>query len=169
MARNIDPDVPLSDADRAWLVSRNNHALIRQIDENHGVPHTSPNLYTPVENATNPDVVAGLERRADVAEAALSQVVSWLEAHPECEPDEVAAEDPAKRIVGALAHLATLVGVGVDEDDTADDDDPLGENDSKYSGMTNDDLRGELEDRELSRSGSKAELIARLEENDAEG
>jgi len=36
-----------------------------------------------------------------------------------------------------------------------------------YAEWTNDDLRDELGKRELSKSGSKADLIARLEESDA--
>ena len=41
------------------------------------------------------------------------------------------------------------------------------EPDDDYDSMTNDDLREELEDRDLPTSGNKADLIARLRENDA--
>lgn len=48
------------------------------------------------------------------------------------------------------------------EDGDADEESP----DKPYVEWTNDQLRDELGDRELSKSGSKAELIARLEEDD---
>jgi len=38
----------------------------------------------------------------------------------------------------------------------------------EYSSMTNDDLRAELEDRDLPTSGNKADLLARLRANDNE-
>lgn len=53
------------------------------------------------------------------------------------------------------------------EDVPFEDGDPDGPGtDRPYVEWTNDELRDELGDRELSKSGSKAELIARLEEDD---
>jgi hypothetical protein len=168
MARLIDPTVKLSDEDRTWLISRNNHALIRQIDENTGVEQTSPIAYEPHENASNPDAVAGLERRADVAEAALNSVISWLDAHVGLETDQTSA-DPAKRIIEALTGiLGETTEPGPDAAEAEDFPDNDDESIDQYSGWNNDDLRAELEKRELSRSGSKADLIARLTEDDAQ-
>lgn len=44
----------------------------------------------------------------------------------------------------------------------------LVDSDEDYEEWTNEDLRDELERRELSKSGNKAELIARLREDDEE-
>jgi hypothetical protein len=44
-----------------------------------------------------------------------------------------------------------------------------GETATEYADMTNADLQAELESRGLATSGTKAELIARLEEDDAAG
>lgn len=49
-------------------------------------------------------------------------------------------------------------------------DEQFGDSDEaedEYSDMTNEALRAELGERELSQSGTKAELIARLREDDA--
>lgn len=56
---------------------------------------------------------------------------------------------------------------GVEEDVPFLDDDE-GSESVGYEDMTADELRDELGKRELSRSGNKAELIARLEDDDDE-
>lgn len=55
--------------------------------------------------------------------------------------------------------------VAEDEDDDVYEDD-LSE-DEGYEAMTVEELKEELEDRGLPKSGNKAELVARLEEDDA--
>lgn len=70
--------------------------------------------------------------------------------------------EPGGRLAGqeAVNVAASTPDAGQQDsaDDTAGDD---------YDDMTVDDLKDELEDRGLPRSGSKSELIARLRDDDA--
>ena len=52
-------------------------------------------------------------------------------------------------------------------EDTESETEPADEPEPWYSSWTADQLRGELELRALTKSGSKAELVQRLEEDDA--
>jgi len=54
----------------------------------------------------------------------------------------------------------------IEDYDAAEDYDEDEEPD-EYDGMTNEELRTELKNRGLSTSGSKSQMISRLEENDA--
>jgi hypothetical protein len=62
------------------------------------------------------------------------------------------AADPDMRLVGRSGQPA----------DSSDDAKPV----SEYADMTAEDMRTELDSRELDRTGKKAELLARLEEDD---
>lgn len=53
----------------------------------------------------------------------------------------------------------------VDTEVVEEDDDP---EDVSYSDWTNDDLRAELSERKLSLDGKKADMVARLEADDAQ-
>lgn len=54
------------------------------------------------------------------------------------------------------------------EDAEPEDDEGEGDGDGEYDGLSNDQLREELANRELPTGGNKADLVARLEEDDAE-
>jgi len=54
-----------------------------------------------------------------------------------------------------------------EEEDEEEDDDEETEEEVDYNNMTTDDLRGELSSRNLSVEGRKADLITRLQEDDA--
>jgi hypothetical protein len=69
-------------------------------------------------------------------------------AKAEAEADATKAEDRIK--------VSTAVDEDEDEEETGD-----------YEGWTNDDLRAELASRDLSVDGNKADLLARLQEDDA--
>lgn len=58
-------------------------------------------------------------------------------------------------------------GAEVDEEIEEEDLDPEDEEEVPYTEWTNDELRAELVKRKLSLDGKKADLIARLEEDDA--
>lgn len=64
---------------------------------------------------------------------------------------------PAPDETGGTSREAEQANLQITEEEPDDD----------YDSMTNDDLREELEDRDLPTSGNKADLIARLRENDA--
>lgn len=59
--------------------------------------------------------------------------------------------------------VSTLVGTSAIGGDAGN-----GDEESEYASWSKSELQDEAEARDLSKSGSKAELIARLEENDAE-
>ena len=78
------------------------------------------------------------------------------------DPTEIVAAIPPEH-VNIVPPEEGDAGAGAD-DSGATEEEP-----SDYSKMSNDELRDELETRGLSKSGSKKELIARLEEYDEPG
>lgn len=68
------------------------------------------------------------------------------------------------RVREAWEEWQAAAGVDTDPEVEEEDDDP---EDISYSDWTNDDLRAELSERKLSLDGKKADMVARLEEDDA--
>jgi hypothetical protein len=162
MARQIDDSKPLSADDRQWLKDWGRDAEIERIDQIHGVTDGG---------ASDEDSSAGGERTlAD----ALSQLLRDNGVDP--------GDDPLEALVGVLTRSqgdplgngqqivapgesgssATGEPTGSDTGDGDDGGDYTGD-DWKVA-----DLQDELGRRELSKSGNKAELIARLREDDAD-
>jgi hypothetical protein len=137
MARQIDPDKPLSAEDRQWLEDWSRYEQIRLHDEAH-----------PPEDGGSTDA------QADALFDNLKPLQSGSDATGEQEEEE----DPLK------GESATFTNLSAPEDDSDGDDEGDWYEDE---GVTNDDLRDELGKRELSKSGNKEELIARLREDDA--
>lgn len=72
--------------------------------------------------------------------------------------EQITGTNPGERTVTAAQAADTGVPTADDAGDEPDDD---------YENWTNEDLRDELENRDLSKSGNKQELVARLREDDA--
>ena len=82
--------------------------------------------------------------------------------------DDLLARFPVERVEYFIAEAKARA----DEydqlvEDTESETEPADEPEPGYSSWTADQLRGELELRALTKSGSKAELVQRLEEDDA--
>ena len=139
MARKINEGKALSASDRAYLTDWGKFSVIARIDAEHGVDEDS---VAPVD--VNAELVAILGKYGiDAGDDALAAV------------DAALGAKAAKTAVEAASDVPFT-------DDT--DDAPEG----GYADWLGDDLRKELGNRELSKSGNKEELVARLEEDDAE-
>lgn len=144
MARKIDETKPLSKADRAWLETWSKFDVIARIDNECGVEDAGDD--EPDADTTRIDLIAVLAKHG---------------INP--------GDDPVAAIDAALDAKAQaekpVVGPFDDEIDESESDED-GDGSKPYEDWTNDELRRELANRELSKSGSKAELIARLAEDD---
>lgn len=137
MARKIDESKPLSSSDRKWLQDMGRTADIDRIDAANGREEAE---------ATEEEANATLR----------NDLIGVLTKHG-VDPgdDPVAAVDAALGAADSEDEEAPPFGP------TDDDGQP-----NEYDDWTADQLRDELGKRELSKSGNKAELIERLEEDD---
>jgi hypothetical protein len=142
MSKQINPE-KLSKFDRQYLRDRG-------IDPDEYVARmTATDEPDEVEDDTVEEGEAILSDGTNVARAGRLPRDNAEPVTPTDEDDPVAAQG------GDAAEAA--------EDDEEDGD----EEDVPYSEWSNDELRKELRDRDLSTEGKKADLIARLEEHDA--
>lgn len=161
MSRQVDITKPLSDEDRAYLESRARHDLLAQNDRitNDRSTDPAPEVVNdghtgdvdPFKEDDGSDLLAGThpgETPVNPIQAIESRGTSDL-GDEDKDPDEV-------------------YPVNVEPSIQAGDGDAASTEDDEYSDMTNEELREELESRDLSKSGSKAEMQARLRKDDAE-
>jgi hypothetical protein len=163
MARIIDDSKPLSAEDRQWLKDWGRGAEIERIDQIHGVTDGG---------ASQEDSPAPGER---TTEEALAQLLRENGVDPGDNPLEALVGVLTRSAGDPLGHGQQVVAPGESGssasgeptgEDTGDDGDDGGD----YTGPEWDKaaLQEELGKRELSKSGNKAELIARLREDDAD-
>lgn len=160
MPREIDESKPLSADDRQWLMDWGQYDVIERIDAEHGKQSEDPREsqaaldYTKLVEDLNAVLAEhGVQPAADPVAAVRQALAGVVRGNS----DRNGPEDD--RTVEAL----------VDAQDPGQGDPPVegtGGGGTDYSAMTADELRDELGSRELSRSGNKAELIARLQEDD---
>lgn len=153
MARQIDDSKPLSDEDRQWLKDWSRDAEIARIDAIHGTKAPEPDESAADDAGSEDDRLSGLLRANSVEPgedpwATLQSVLSGRSGDPLGKGQEVVAP-------GESGSYAPPVEDDDDEDDA-------------YSDLTVEELRDELGNRELSKSGNKKELIARLRQADAD-
>lgn len=167
--RQIDETKPLSAEDRQWLTDWGRFDTIARIDEANGKSDSQPEETVPrsdlvsllasvgVEVGDDDDVVdavRGLLSGTNTAPVEDVRAHGDSAAHVAPDPAEVAEAPSGSDALGTP-----------DGDGTEDPDGDWYEDDD----TTNEDLRDELGRRELSKSGNKHELIARLRESDAAG
>lgn len=153
--RHIPEDKPLSAEDRQWLTDWGRTDQIKRIDEANGVDDTEPERTIRESDLRSLLQSHGIEPGDDVLDT-LKGVL---------EGTNMAPAAKSNRLGDSAAHVAPEdeePQPGPDEDGTTND---WYEDD----GVTVDDLKDELGERELSKSGNKGELIARLRESDAAG
>lgn len=158
MARQIDDSKPLSAEDRQWLKDWGRDAEIERIDQIHGVTDGG---------ASQEDSSAGGERST---EEALSQLLRDNGVDP--------GDNPLEALVGVLTRSQgdplgngqQIVAPGESGSYASGEPsgDDTGDEEGEYGDWTVKQLQDELGDRELSKSGNKSELIARLREDDAD-
>lgn len=157
--RHIPEDKPLSAEDRKWLEDWGRHDQIKRIDEANGRDDSEPDRTIREDDLRSLLQSHGIEPGDDVLDT-LKGVLSGT---------NTAAVEEQRRLGDSAAHVAPRDsangGGGPDEDDEDDGAEDWYEDDD----TTMDDLKAELAGRELSKSGNKAELVARLRESDAAG
>jgi hypothetical protein len=164
--RQIDESKPLSAEDRQWLTDWGRFDTIRRIDEANGVDDTEP-----AKTIAESDLRALLQSHGiDAGDDPLDTLKGVLSG------TNVAPAEQPNRFGDSAAHVAPdpsdddapsgSDALGEPDGDGSDEDDEEGDS---YADWTVDDLKDELGARELSKSGNKPELIARLEESDAAG
>jgi len=145
MAKNIPMDEALTDESRRYLRDRGawGAALEKRLDAN----------YLP-----DPAALAAFNARekADSVTA----------------PGDIQLREENARLLEQIAQLQAAAATESDDDE--DDEDDEDEDDLDYSEMSMDELKAEVDRRNtagatLSKSGTKVELIARLEADDAAG
>lgn len=139
MARKIDWEQPLSDEDYDWLVTNGREAEAVASDERHGTKRAR-------------GVMTVEDRAARIVE--LRAELDRLEA------EQRLAENP--NVASPATGLVDNTPVDGEKPEGA----PTAPEDG-YDEMTNEQLRDELRERELSTKGTKAEMIERLREDDA--
>jgi len=95
---------------------------------------------------------------------------SWYEIDDEGQPGARTEFVPGDEVPQEVFDHASEREMDLDHliyDDTEDGEDVGVDADSVYAGLTVAELKEQLAERELPLSGTKAELIARLEESDA--
>lgn len=162
MARHIDDSKPLSSEDRQWLQDWGRTAEIERIDGLHGVT----------------DGGASQEDSASAADDSMDAKLAQLLRDNGVDP----GDDPLEAVRGVLTRSAgdplgngqQVVAPGESGSyapgSPTGDDSGDGDDGGDYTGPEWDKaaLQEELGKRELSKSGNKAELIARLREDDAD-
>lgn len=158
MSREVDPNAKnLSDDDKIYLIQR-------------GLMPTSVMSVQEQRKLVDPDLASlSLEERANTGDVntdnlSIEQLEELLEARRAAE-----VKDPRELMKPAGEAAATRDG----DDEDESDGEPL---EPPYDQYTNAQLRAELdrrnedrdEDEKLPLSGSKAELVSRLEEDDSE-
>jgi hypothetical protein len=161
MARQIDETKPLSKSDRQWLADWGKFDTIARIDAAHGVELSD-------DEVSDRDAPAALEATIGHYKALLGSLNDLLAKH-----GLDASGDPVAALDSALTDAATRQAVGfadVGNSDEHGSEDGEGEDglEDDYDEMTHDEFRDLLGSRELSKSGNKDELIARLREDDAD-
>ena len=168
MSRHIDESKPLSKADREWLISRNDWARIQRIDSSNGIEAEAEPVSAP--------------RPSAVGQRDLDRLQLFLSANFADEIHGEAATAGAEGPVDIAIRLLTTQVLnqnlpepgpdpvtppadGTTAEDEANAEQPQGGT-TNYQVLSVAELQGLLEKRELSRSGNKAELIARLVEDD---
>lgn len=152
MARQIPEDKPLSAEDRQWLTDWGRFDVIRRIDERNGKDETEPEPVIPESDLRSLLKSHGIEPGDSVLDT-LKGVLSGT---------NVAPVEQSNTLGDSAAHVAPESNEAEDEEEETGD---WYEDD----GVTIDDLKDELAARELSKSGNKGDLIARLRESDAAG
>ena len=147
MARHIDESKPLSADDRQWLTDWGRQDVIDRIDAAHGKQEDQPDS----------DTVKVSDLKAILAKNGIDpgdgDVLAALDSALAGKPGST---DNSVRTIGDSAgHVAPEADSG---EATPEDD---------YDDWNVDELKDELGDRELSKSGNKSDLIARLREHDA--
>jgi hypothetical protein len=168
VSRQIDITKPLSEEDLAYLDSRARHDLIEQnrrlLGEQEAQKEPVNDGHTgdidPFKVDDGTDLVAGThpgETPVNGIQAIEAQGISDL-GDKDKDPDGVVSRrvrtEPTQQAGDALE--------GSDSGDGEDDED------DEFSGLTNAELRDELEARGLSKSGTKAEMKARLREHESQ-
>ena len=152
MARQIDDSKPLSDDDRQWLKDWGRDAEIARIDAIHG---TTPKAEVAQEDASKSDDLADLLRSNGIDPG--EDAMEALRAHLGGRRGDPLGQGQAVVAPGQSGSYA---------DGEPDSDEGSASSAGGYEDWTVDDLKDELGNRELSKSGNKAELIARLQEDD---
>lgn len=144
MARKIDEDKPLDKADRKWLESWGRQDVIDRVDTEHGVAEVDDGEDR--EPTTRDDLIAVL-----------------------CSHGINPGDDPVAAVDAALSDKKAEDSQSESEQDVpfAESADEESDEDDTYEDWSVSDLRSELGKRELSKSGTKPELVSRLEESDA--
>jgi len=159
--RQIDMSKPLSDEDREWLMANNGEEQVRRNAEEHGLdlPEGMPNrpagtVTTGAEPSHLSDRLYPTGLTPATAEADLDRQrrEAQFQAALDAERPE---DDPDVDQSGEASPLGTR-GLTVETDD------------NPYESWKGDALKAELEKRELSKSGNKDELAARLRADDEE-
>ncbi len=141
MARKINPDKPLSKEDRQWLTDWGRIHQIKEHDLAHPPKGSKPKA----------------EQSGDDASGEQEEEVNPTKGEPNSPGAQAPVVDPNDPDGDGQSELN-----GDDDEDDEDDGDWY-----EDEGVTNDHLKDELGKRELSKSGNKEELIARLREDDA--
>jgi hypothetical protein len=163
MARQIDDSKPLSAEDRQWLKDWGRDAEIERIDQAHGVTDGG---------ASQEDSSASDGERT--TEEALAQLLRDNGVDPGDNPMEALVGVLTRSVGDPLGNGQQVVAPGESGSyapgSPSGDDSADGNDGGDYTGEEWDKaaLQEELGKRELSKSGNKAELIARLREDDAD-
>jgi hypothetical protein len=158
--RQIDESKPLSAEDRQWLTDWGRFDQIKRIDEANGVDESEPERTIREGDLRSLLQSHGIEPGEDVLDT-IKGVLEGTNTSPVA---------PSNRLGDSAAHVAPNPADEEPQPGPDVEDDGLGNNDwYEDDGVTADDLKDELGERELSKSGNKGELIARLRESDAAG
>lgn len=154
MSRQIDITKPLSEEDVAYLDSRARHDLIEQNARMMaGEQESGPAL---INDGNTGDIDGFKADDGTDLLAGTNPGETPLTAIQAVEVQRSQSDEGNRPVEGEAEGVEPTRQAG----------DALGETEDDYSEMTNEELREELESRGLSKSGTKAELQARLREDD---
>lgn len=150
MSREIDLEEPLSDEDRQYLLDRGRDDLVRQNDLEFGDEESEARPLSPF---------------GEPMARSMTGDVGFDEENTSTRPTLVdrTVQQTVKGQGTSGAGNALVGDADTDEDDEEDSEDDV----PPYSEWSNEELREQLKGRGLSAGGPKAELVARLEEDDA--
>jgi hypothetical protein len=166
MSKQINPDAPLSDEDRAWMNANGREAEARAHDARHGIEAPAGGHITGSEPSLGTGVQAGsLAQTPGLSPTQIAVAMgdkqmllasfSDAELYAELERREQEAEGGDDDTVEASRATSEVVREG--EEGVPD-----------YDDWKADTLRAQLGVRELSKSGLKSDLVDRLRDDDSD-
>jgi len=165
MSRLIDETKPLSDDDRAFLLQNGQENRVRQLDATHGVETPLPPFMTGGEPALQTGVPMGVLSAPGLSPAQIASVAGGA---PQFLALASASEEQLKEELRRRKAVRQAAGVAEQTEPDVASELVVETDESQYETWSADELRAQLEYRELSKAGNKTEMAARLREDDEE-